>query len=160
MSLGSRILTGTLLGAGMLAAINYVRNLKKTQTELEIIPTASLHQLTLSAIVVRVDVLLKNPTKGTFSIKFPFVKLIYNGATIGSSQSVNKDIVLPAYGEVKIDQILVSIPVTGLLSTASDVLKNIQSGKQVKLLVRVISVVDVGWTQIPYESQQEFVLKK
>ena len=160
MSLGSRILTGTLLGAGVLAAVGYIRNLKKTQAELEIIPTASLHQLTLSAIVVRVDVLLKNPTKGTFSIKFPFVKLIYNGTTIGSSQSVNKDIELPAYGEVKIDQILVSIPVTGLFSTASDILKNIQSGKQVKLLVRVISVVDLGWTQLPYETQQEFVLKK
>ena len=104
MSITSKILTGTLLGAGVLAAVSYVKKLKKTQAELEIIPKANLYQLNWNAIVLRVDVLLKNPTKGTFSIKFPFIKILYNGTTIGSSQAVNKEIKIPAYGETVIEK--------------------------------------------------------
>ncbi|HNP54751.1 MAG TPA: hypothetical protein PKK69_09030, partial [Ferruginibacter sp.] len=104
MSAVSKILTGTLLGAGVIAVVGYVKGLKKTQAELEIIPTANLYEITWNAIVVRVDVLLKNPTKGTFSIKFPFVKIISGGTTLGSSQAVNKDIKIPTYGEVVISK--------------------------------------------------------
>lgn len=160
MSAAGKILTGTLIGAGVIAAVGYVKKLKKTQAELEIIPTANLYQLTWNAIIVRADVLLKNPTKGTFSIKFPFVKLISGGTTLGSSQAVNKDIKIPAYGEVVISQILVTIPVSSFFSVASDVLKNLQNKKPVKLTVKVMTTVDLGWTQLPYESSNEITLKK
>ena len=160
MSITSKILTGTLLGAGVLAAVSYVKKLKKTQSELEVIPTANIYEVTWNAIVVRVDVLLKNPTKGAFSIKFPFVKLISNGTTVGSSQAVNKDIKIPSYGEVVISKMLVTIPVTSFFSVASDVLKSIQNKKPVKLTVKVTSTVNLGWTELPYESNDEITLKK
>lgn len=160
MSAVSKILTGTLLGAGVIAAVSYVKKLKKTQAELEVIPTANIHEITWNTIVVRVDVLLKNPTKGTFSIKFPFVKIISNGTTLGSSQAVNKDIKIPAYGEVTIDKILVTIPVTSFFSVASDVLKNIQNKKPVKMTLKVMSTVNLGWTELPYETSDEITLKK
>jgi hypothetical protein len=160
MSAAAKILTGTLVGAGVVAVVGYVRKLKKTQTELEIIPTANLNQVTWNAIVVRVDVLLKNPTKGTFSIKFPFVKLISNGTTVGSSQAVNKDIKIPSYGEVVISKLLVTIPVTSFFSVASDVLKNIQNKKPVKLTLKVMTTVNLGWTELPYETNTEVTIKK
>jgi len=160
MSAISKILTGTLVGAGVIAVVGYVRKLKKTQAELEVIPTANIYEVTWNAIVVRVDVLLKNPTKGTFSIKFPFVKLISNGSTVGSSQAVNKDIKIPSYGEVVISKMLVTIPVTSFFSVASDVLKSIQNKKPVKLTVKVTTTVNLGWTELPYESSNEITLKK
>ncbi len=160
MSAAAKILTGTLVGAGMVAVYGYVKKLKKTQTELEIIPTANLYQVTWNAIIVRVDVLLKNPTKGTFSIKFPFVKLISNGTTVGSSQAVNKDIKIPSYGEVVISKMLVTIPVTSFFSVTSDVLKNIQNKKPVKLTVKVMTTVNLGWTELPYETNTEVMIKK
>jgi hypothetical protein len=160
MSAVSKILTGTLVGAGVIAVVGYVKKLKKTQAELEVIPTANIYEVTWNAIVVRVDVLLKNPTKGTFSIKFPFVKLISNGTTIGSSQAVNKDIKIPSYGEVVISKMLVTIPVTSFFSVASDVLKSIQNKKPVKLTVKVTTTVNLGWTELPYESNDEITLKK
>ncbi len=160
MSAASKILTGTLLGAGVIAVIGYVKGLKKTQAELEIIPTANLYEITWNAIVVRVDVLLKNPTKGTFSIKFPFVKIISGGTTLGSSQAVNKDIKIPPYGEVVISKMLVTIPVTSFFSVASDVLKSLQNKKPVKLTIKVMTTVNLGWTQLPYESIDEITLKK
>lgn len=160
MSVASKILTGTLIGAGVIAAVGYVRKLKKTQAELEIIPTTNLYQLTWNAIVIRADVLLKNPTKGTFSIKFPFVKIISNGTTLGSSQAVNKDIKIPAYGEVVISKLLITIPVTSFFSVASDVMKSLQNKKPVKLTIKVMTTVNLGWTQLPYESNDEITLKK
>jgi hypothetical protein len=160
MSAFSKILTGTLLGAGVIAAVSYMKKLKKTQAELEVIPTANIYEITWNSIVVRVDVLLKNPTKGTFSIKFPFVKIISNGTTVGSSQAVNKDIKVPAYGEVTIEKILVTIPVSSFFSLASDVLKNIQNKKPVKLTLKVMSTVNLGWTELPYETSNEITLKK
>lgn len=160
MSAASKILTGTLIGAGVIAAVGYVRKLKKTQAELEIIPTTNLYQLTWNAIVIRADVLLKNPTKGTFSIKFPFVKIISNGTTLGSSQAVNKDIKIPAYGEVVISKLLITIPVSSFFSVASDVLKNLQDKKPVKLTVKITTTVNLGWTQLPYESNEEVTIKK
>jgi hypothetical protein len=160
VSITSKILTGTLVGAGMIAVAGYVKKLKKTQAELEVIPTANIYEVTWNAIIVRVDVLLKNPTKGTFSIKFPFVKLISNGTTVGSSQAVNKDIKIPSYGEVVISKMLVTIPVTSFFSVASDVLKSIQNKKPVKLTVKVTTTVNLGWTELPYESSNEITLKK
>ncbi len=160
MSAAAKILTGTLVGAGVVAVYGYVKKLKKTQAELEIIPTANLYEITWNAIVVRVDVLLKNPTKGTFSIKFPFVKIISGGTTLGSSQAVNKDIKIPPYGEVVISKMLVTIPVTSFFSVASDVLKSLQNKKPVKLTIKVMTTVNLGWTQLPYESNDEITLKK
>ncbi len=160
MSAVSKRLTGKLLGAGVIAVVGYVKGLKKTQTELEIIPTANLYEITWNAIVVRVDVLLKNPTKGTFSIKFPFVNIISGGTTLGSSQAVNKDIKIPPYGEVVISKMLVTIPVSSFFSVASDVLKNLQNKKPVKLTIKVMTTVNLGWTQLPYESNDEITLKK
>ncbi len=160
MGLTSKILTGTLFGAGLLAAVSYVKKLKKTQAELEIIPTANLYQLNWNSIVLRVDVLLKNPTKGTFSIKFPFVKILYNGTTIGSSQAVNKDVKIPAYGETVIEKILVTIPVVSFFSVTSQVLKDLQSKKPVKVNIKVTTTVNLGWTELPYESNDEVTIKK
>ncbi len=102
MSLVTKILAGTVISAGAIAGWSYVKNLKKAQAELEVVPKASIYQLSWDGLTIKVDVLLKNPTKGSFSVKFPFVKLLYKDATIGSSQVVNKEIKIPQFGEVLI----------------------------------------------------------
>jgi hypothetical protein len=73
---------------------------------------------------------------------------------------VNKDIKIPSYGEVVISKMLVTIPVTSFFSVASDVLKSIQNKKPVKLTVKVTTTVNLGWTELPYESNDEITLKK
>jgi hypothetical protein len=119
MSSLMKILAGTALGAGVIATVSYIKNLQKAKAELEVIPSASLYQLSWNTLTIRVDVLLKNPTKGAFSIKFPFVKLIYNGNTLGSSQAINKDISIPSFGEAKIENILIQMPVASVFSIVS-----------------------------------------
>ena len=160
MSLTGKVLTVTLVGGGLIAGYSYYLKMKKTQAELEIIPDASLHEVNWDGITIRLDLLLKNPTKGSFSIKFPFVKLIYKGTTVGSSQAVNQDIKIPAYGQAKIDKILVSIPILSIFTVSSSILKAIQSNEQVKITATLMTTIDLGFSKLPFEESHEVILKK
>jgi hypothetical protein len=160
MSLTSKILTGTLIGAGVIAGYRYYLNMKKTQAELEVIPDAKIYEVNWNGITIRIDLLLKNPTKGSFSIKFPFVKLIHKGTTVGSSEVVNKGIKIPAYGQAKIDKILVNIPILSIFTVSSSILKAIQNNEQVTITATLMTTIDLGFTKIPFEESHEVILKK
>src|SRR5258706_4812495 len=134
--------------------------MKKTKAELEVVPDASLYQVNLKGIIIRIDLLLKNPTKGSFSIKFPFVKLKYKDSLVGSSDVVNKDIKIPAYGQAKIDKILVNIPMLSVFSVSSSILKAIQSKVEVKITTTLTTTIDLDWTTLPFEESHEITLKK
>lgn len=160
MSLATKILTGTVIGAGAIAGWSYVKNLKKAQAELEVVPKASIYQLSWDGVTIKVDVLLKNPTKGSFSVKFPFVILLYKDATIGSSQAINKEIKLPSYGEVMIDKIMVQIPMTSVFSVVFNLIKALLNRETIQLTVRTLTHINLGWVVLPYESKQEVTIKK
>ncbi len=160
MSLTKKIIVGGLVSAGAIAGWSYYLKMKKTEADLQVIPEASLYQVNWDGITIRIDVLLKNPTKGSFSIKFPFVKLIYKDNLIGSSQVVDKDIKIPAYGEAKIEKILVSVPILSIFSVSSAILKAIQSKEEIKLTAAFTTTIDLGLAKIPYEESHEVTLKK
>jgi hypothetical protein len=103
---------------------------------------------------------MKNPAKGSFKVKFPFVKLTYKGTTIGSSQVADKDITIPAYGQVKIEKILVSIPIISIFTVSSSILKAIQNNEQVKITATLITTIDLGLVKVPFEESHEVILKK
>ena len=160
MSLLTKILTGTVLGAGAIAGWSYVKNLKKAQAELQVVPKASLYQLSWDGLTIKIDVLLKNPTKGSFSVKFPFVTLLYKEATIGSSQAINKEIKIPQFGEVLIDKIMVQIPMDSVFSVVFTLIKVLFNKEAVTLTVRTLTHINLGWVVLPYENKQEVQIKK
>ena len=160
MSLLTKILTGTVLGAGAIAGWSYVKNLKKAQAELQIVPKVSLNQLSWDGLTIKIDVLLKNPTKGSFSVKFPFVTLLYKDTTIGSSQALNKEFKLPQFGEVLIDKILVQIPMTNVFSIAFTLIKPLISGGSETITIRTLTTINLGIIKLPYENKQEVTVKK
>jgi hypothetical protein len=160
MSLTSKVLTATLVGGGLLAGYSYYLKMKKTQAELEVIPNASVHEISWDGITIRIDLLLKNPTKGSFSIKFPFVKLTYKGTTVGSSEVIDKNIKISAYGQAKIDKILVSVPIMSIFTVSTSILKAVQSGEQVTITATLITTIDLGFAKVPFEESHEVILKK
>ncbi len=160
MSLLTKILAGTVIGAGAVAGWSYVKNLKKAQAELQIIPKVSLQQLSWDGLTIKIDVLLKNPTKGSFSVKFPFVTLLYKEATIGSSQAINKEIKIPQFGEVLIDKIMVQIPMDSVFSVVFTLIKVLFNKEAVTLTVRTLTHINLGWVVLPYENKQEVQIKK
>jgi hypothetical protein len=160
MSIATKILTTSVIGIGAVAGWTYVKNLKKAQAELEVVPKASIHQLSWDGLTIRLDILLKNPTKGSFSIKFPFVKLLYKETVIGSSEAIDKEIKIPAYGEAMIDKILVQIPMTNVFSTVFTLVKTLIGGDSATLAIRTLTTINLGIIKLPYENKQEVQLKK
>jgi hypothetical protein len=159
MNLAAKIFTGTVLGAGAIAGWSYVKNLKRTQAELQVFPKASLHQLSWGGITIKVSVLLKNPAKGSFSVKFPFVTLLYKDATIGSSQALDKEIKIPKFGQVLIDNIMVQIPMSNVFSVVFTLIKALFNKEAITLTVRTLTHVNLGWIILPYEDKQEVTIK-
>ena len=160
MSIATKILTTSVIGIGAVAGWTYVKNLKKAQAELEVVPKASIHQLSWDGLTIRLDVLLKNPTKGNFSIKFPFVKLLYKETVIGSSEAIDKEIKIPAFGQAMIDKILVQIPMTNVFSTVFTLVKTLIGGDSATLAIRTLTTINLGIIKLPYENKQEVQLKK
>ncbi|HWJ25199.1 MAG TPA: hypothetical protein VNS32_01580 [Flavisolibacter sp.] len=160
MSIATKILTTSVIGVGAIAGWTYVKNLKKAQAELEVVPKASIHQLSWDGLTIRLDVLLKNPTKGSFSIKFPFVKLLYKETVIGSSEAIDKEIRIPAFGQAMIDKILVQIPMTNVFSTVFTLVKTLIGGESATLAIRTLTTINLGIIKLPYENKQEVQLKK
>ncbi len=154
------LLTITLIGGGLIAGYSFYSKMKKTSAELVVIPDASLYSVNWDGITIRLDLLLKNPTKGSFSIKFPFVKLTYKNTMVGSSQIVNQDIKIPANGQSKIESLLVNIPILSVFSVSSSILKSIQNKEQVKITATMMTTIDLGIATIPFEESHEVILKK
>jgi hypothetical protein len=154
------LLTKILIGAGAVTGISYLVKLKRTSSEMETIATAKIQKLDLTALTIRVDVQIKNPTKGSLKIKYPFVKILYKDSTIGSSQSINKDIEIPSFGEAQINAILIQIPLLSLISFGASLLKAIKDSMGVKIQLKTISTIELGFKSIPYEKTEYITLKK
>ncbi|MGC4036073.1 MAG: hypothetical protein QM764_08930 [Chitinophagaceae bacterium] len=134
--------------------------MKKTTAELEVIPDASIYSINWNGITIRLDLLLKNPTKGNFSIKFPFVKLTYKNTLVGSSQAINQDILIGSYGQAKVEKILVEIPVLSIFTVSTSILNALQNKEPVKITATMMTTIDLGLVNVPFEENHEITLKK
>ena len=160
MSLTNKVIAGTIIGAGTIAAIAYFRSLNRAQEQLQVIPNASIYKIGLDGMTVKVDALLKNPTGASFYLKYPFIELTHKNLLVGSSQVVNKDIKIPAYGQVLIPNMMVNIPVLSFFSVVYDIVKSLMNKQSIVFSVAVITTLDLGWTQVAYEHRQDLTLKK
>jgi hypothetical protein len=152
-----------LLGAGAVVGGGYyLLQLNRTSNQLETVVQARVHSIDLSAITVNVDVQLKNPTAGSLKLKYPFIRLQYQGETIGSSQVLNQDIELPKFGETTIQAIRVKIPLLSLSGLAKDLLKLLNGSNQgIALQAIITTTIDAGiGARLPYEKTETITLKK
>ncbi|WP_121355768.1 hypothetical protein [Flavisolibacter nicotianae] len=160
MSLATKILTTTVLGAGAYAGWTYLKNLKTAGAELVVVPKASIHSLSWNGLTIRLDVLLKNPSNGSFSLIAPFLKLLYKDTVIGSSTPLNKEFKLPAHGELMIDNIMVQIPMSNVFSMAFTLIKTLIGGGTEIITVRTMTTINLGIIKLPYENKQDITIKK
>jgi hypothetical protein len=146
------------IGAGLVGLVTYVSRLNRAQTQLESVTTAKIHSLKLDGLTIRVDVQLKNPSRSSFNIKFPFVKLVYKDKVVGTSQVIDKNIKIPAYGEANIESIMIKIPVTSIFSIGAGLVKLLVQKVAVVISVKTISTIDLGWKKLPYEKSDDMTL--
>ena len=153
-----KILLGLGIGGGLFAGGVYLWRLNKTSVNLDIVPTVKLHKLDLQGLMLRVDVTLKNPTRTSLKVKFPFIKLSIKGTSIGSSQAVNQDVALPAFDEAKFEAIMIRIPMLSLLSTAKGLLQAVQQSQPFTIGVTTMTTIDLGLKKVPYDKTDEVQL--
>lgn len=159
MNTTTKVIAGTAIGAGLIGAITYFSGIVRAQNELQIVPSVFIHKVNLEGIIIRVDALLKNPTRAGFKIKYPFIEIMHRGTLVGSSQVINKDIHIPSFGEVLIQEMMVDIPVLNAAQVVTDLILSMNSHEPVVLNVAVITTVDLGWSQKAYVHKQDITLK-
>lgn len=151
--MSAKLLICAGLGAGALAGWSWIRSLKRAKDQMEVVPSAKVQELSVKGLTVRVDVKIKNPSKGSFSIRYPFLKLLHKGTTIGSSQALPRQIKIPANGEVMIEGIMVSIPALNIFSVGYSLVKSLLQKQPSELTIQVISAVSIGPIESPYENK-------
>lgn len=160
METWKKITVGTIIGGGLIGGTFYLLRLNKMNAELETVPMVKIHKLDFSGLTLRVDVQLKNPTRTAFKIKFPFIKLVYKGTTVGSSQVVDKDIQIPAFGGAIIDKMMIKVPLMNIFSLSGGLIKAIQNKEPVKLDVKTLTTIDIGWKKVPYTKADTITLSQ
>lgn len=160
METWKKITVGTIIGGGLIGGTVYLLRLNKMNAELETVPMVKIHKLDFSGLTLRVDVQLKNPTRTPFKIKFPFIKLVYKGTTVGSSQVVDKDIQIPTFGEAIIEKMMIKVPLMNIFSLSGGLIKAIQNKEPVKLDVKTLTTIDIGWKKVPYTKADTITLSQ
>jgi hypothetical protein len=155
-----QIFTKILILAGTVFTGGYLLKLNRSAANLETVITAKLHSLKLSGLIIRVDALIKNPSKASIKIKFPFIKILYQGSVIGTTDVINEDKTIAGYEQTMIDGIMIHIPIIGLFSVALDLFRNLAKSGGVKIKVQVISTIYTALGNFPYTYEVEQTLKK
>ena len=155
-----KIIVGTGIGGAVVAAATWLFRLNRASVNMEVVPEIKLHKFDLTGLYIRIDLQMKNPTRTVFKIKYPFVKLSYKGTSVGSSQVVNQDITLPAFGEAQISAIMVRIPILNIFSSAGKLLSAVKNKEQIQMELTTLSTIDIGVQKIPYKKTDTLTLKK
>jgi hypothetical protein len=152
-------LSGLLIGAaGLTGAYFGVRALvlKRLNDEIQVISSVNINKLTFSSLELRIDLLLKNPTSGTVDVKYPFVKIYYDGSMLGSSEVKDKDFPLPKYSQMTVDPIYLPIPLPSLISLAPKMLNDLQAGNSIALQVTAVTTLN---NTVPYTRTDTITIK-
>jgi hypothetical protein len=182
MEMWQKITAGALMGGVVIGGVIFIPKLVQLNNaapELDVIPKAMIHKFDpMSGLTIRIDVQLKNPTPAAFKMKYPYVRVTAGDSLLGTSQSVNKDIGMPGYGEANITSIMLQIPMLKLLSLAGTFLKAISANQEVKINIATLTHIDPYWkydedkktwkhmvslgkkSTVPYTNNQPVTLRK
>lgn len=146
------------IGVGAAAALygaSYLIKLNRLSNELETVTKVKIHKVSLTGIDLRIDVTLKNPSGGSINVKHPFVKMIYGGSTIASSQIKDVNIKIEKFTEVGIDPVMISIGFLALATTAPALLKEYRDTGKLNLMVKTVTTIN---DRLPYTKTDNIIL--
>lgn len=148
-----------LIGAGAAAAVyfggSYLLKLNRLSNELESETKVSIHNVNLSGIELTINVKLKNPSGGSIQVKHPFVKMIYSGKTIASSQVKDTNITIPKYSEVNLEPIRIKLGFLSLATTVPALIKEYRETGKLNLIVHTITTIN---DSLPYTKTDNITL--
>jgi hypothetical protein len=148
-----------LIGASAVAALyyggSYLLKLKRLSNELESETKVSIHKVSLTGIDLKINVKLKNPSAGSIAVKHPFVKMIYGGKTVASSQVKDVNISIPKYGEVTLEPIMIHLGFLTLATTVPALIKEYRETGKLNLIVNTVTTIN---DSLPYTKTDNITL--
>jgi hypothetical protein len=148
-----------LIGAGTVAALyyggSYLLKLNRLSNELESETKVSIHKVSLAGIELAINVKLKNPSGGSITVKHPFVKMIYGGKTIASSQVKDVNIQIPKYGEITIEPIKITLGFLSMATTVPALIKEYRDTGKLNMVVNTITTIN---DSLPYTKTDNITL--
>jgi nucleoside permease NupC len=148
------------LGAGGLAlaiGVPYFINLNRLSVELETVTKISIYKVKLDGVELKIEVMLKNPTKGSIAIKFPFVKMLSEGKVFATSEVRDQDITLKEFSQTVLPPIFVNLSWINLATTLPSLLKKIRNNEPVTIQAKTITTINGN---IPYTKGDTIVIGK
>ena len=150
-----------LLGAGAIVGLffggRYLFKLNRLSNELESETKVSIHNVSLIGIELAIHVKLKNPSSGSIKVKHPFVKMIYAGKTIASSQVKDSNFTIEKFSEVKLDPIKITLGFLNLVTTVPTLLKQYRETGKLNLIVHTVTTIN---DSLPYTKTDNITLGK
>ena len=98
---------------------------------------------------------MKNPTAGTVTVKYPFVKLMYGESMIGSSEVRDLDFDIPKFGEKLLDPIYIDLGFFSLATTVPTLLKEYRTTGKLSLTVKAVTTINGN---LPYSKTEKIVI--
>lgn len=147
-SLKSTIMKSGLI-AGLIAGGTFFFRLFKAKSDIELFSNVLLDRIDLQFAYFTILTQINNPTKASFSIQSPFVKVGYNGQIIGSSTPKDKFIKVDAFSQTKLEPIEIKFPLSQSITIASDLVAARQNGKKVLLDVETSTYIKAALLSFP-----------
>ncbi len=147
-----------VVGGGILGAVlagRYLLNLNRLNNELETVTKVRVNKVTLAGLELLVDVTLKNPSGGSLSVKYPFIKLQYGDSSFATSEVRNQDFTLKKFSQVQLPPIFISIGFFTLATNAPAAYAEFRKKGKVNLTVKTISTIN---NTLPYTRTDSIVL--
>ncbi len=148
------------LGAGGLAlavGVPYVINFNRLSAELETVTKISIYKVRLDGLELKIDVILKNPTKGSITLKYPFVKMLSEGKVFATSEVRDQDITLKEFNQATLPPIFINLSWLNMATTFPALLKKIRNNEPVAIQARTITTINGN---IPYSKEESIIIGK
>lgn len=147
--------TGIAIGAVALAIFG-LGKLAKTGANLVTEIKGRIHSLDFSQITFAIDALIKNPSQNGLTIQYPFIKILYKGSLIASSQLVNQVIDIAPLSQTTIKSIKIPVSYFNLTGVGAELIQKLQNKKNnMTLQVEISTIVHTGVSKLPFTTTQE-----
>lgn len=129
--------------------------LRRLSNELETVAKVAIHKVTFSGIELSIAATLKNPTAGNIRLKHPYIKLVYDGKTIASSEINDSDIEIKKFSQVVLTPIHIHLVFMDLIFTVPALVKEYREAGKINLEVQTITTINGS---IPYKKTDKITL--
>lgn len=159
MGFGGKIVTGAGIAGATAAGIFGVR-LYRLSRLLEITHRIKVSKLSLSAMTLTVDVVIKNPSAGSLTLRYPFLRVMLGDKELATSQVVDSDITLKPYSTTEINNITFTLSVVQELSLLSSLLTPLLTGQSVKIRAITQTGARFLFFHIPFSMEEDVMLNQ